>query len=432
MNDPAAARHRDVPLVEAVEAYDFASPSILFGPGRVIETGEAATRFGRKAWLVTGRRVDSPAARAVRASLVGVGMPCEWIAGTAVEPTVADVVRGLAKAAKLDSEGVVVIGVGGGGAIDLAKAIAAIVTNGLEGAILAGATDEAIEACLVDRLEGVGRGMPITRQPLPVVAVPTTAGTGSEATRNAVISCPVRRFKKSLRSPLIVPRAAVVDPRLTATCPPGVAAASGLDCIAQLVEAYVTRLHRPIPRAIVEAALPRAIASLPVVVRAAGDEHPTPEVEAARAAMSHAATCSGLALANAGLGLAHGVAAPLGIECGTPHGVACGMLLPLAIRINVRSRAGDFATLERLVEAVVPAIDRPSRSSDDASAAAAFLERIERLRDAVGIPKTLSSVGLARDRIEWLASNSGGASMRGNPVELSPEQLAAELARMHA
>ncbi|NBP51924.1 MAG: iron-containing alcohol dehydrogenase, partial [Actinobacteria bacterium] len=299
-------------------------------------------------------------------------------------------------------------------------------------AIRAGATDEAIDACIVDRLEGVGRGMPIARPPLPVVAVPTTAGTGSEATRNAVISCQVRRFKKSLRSPLIVPRAAVVDPRLTATCPPRVAAASGLDCIAQLVEAYVTRLHRPIPRAIVEASLPRAIASLPVVVRAAGDERPTPEVEAARAAMSHAATCSGLALANSGLGLAHGVAAPLGIECGTPHGVACGMLLPLAIRINSRSRAADFAALERMVGAAAPANDRSGPACDDASDAAAFLARIERLRDEVGIPKTLSSVGLARDRIEWLAANSGGASMRGNPVELSPGELAAELARMHA
>ena len=246
--------------------------------------------------------------------------------------------------------------------------------------------------------------------------LPPTAGTGAEATRNAVISCPRRGFKKSLRSPLMVPRAAIVDPDLGAGCDRRVTAAAGLDCVTQLVESFICRVRRPLPRALAIEALPRAVAALPRVVA-------DPSDRAARGAMAHAALLSGLALANSGLGMAHGVAAALGVECGTAHGVACGLLLPVAMAVNAPVAAADFARLERACD--------PSAPADDSRAAAAFVGRIDRLcaevSAATGLPRRLSETGLARGRIGWLAANSGGSSMRGNPRELDPAALEAIL-----
>ena len=135
--------------------------------------------------------------------------------------------------------------------------------------------------------------------------------------------------------------------------------------------------------------------------------------------MSHAAFVSGVALTNSGLGMAHGVAAALGIECGTPHGLACALMLPVAMRVNASVAERDLATLERVVD--------PEAGGDHATLAAAFVRRIERLCREAGVPQRLADVGLARDRLPWLAENSGGASMRGNPVELEPRRLDAIL-----
>jgi alcohol dehydrogenase class IV len=308
-------------------------------------------------------------------------------------------------------ESAVIVAVGGGSAIDLAKAIAALATNSDH--LAAGSRSaEALDALVVDHLEGVGSGRTITRWPLPLVAVPTTAGTGAEATRNAVISCPHRRFKKSMRSPMLVPRAAIVDPELTLACDRGTTAAAGVDCITQLIEAFVCRFKKPLPRALVLETLPRAVQALPRVLR-----DPT-DIEA-RGALSHAALLSGMALANSGLGMAHGVAAALGVECGTPHGVACGLMLPAALRINADAARADFAILERSID--------PSAAGEDATAAAAFIDRIVAVCAEAGLPQRLSAVGLERSRIGWLAENSGGTSMRGNPVELNVERLRAVL-----
>jgi len=408
---------------EDIPAYEFASPSIRFGEGCAAGLAEVVRQLGRSVWLVTGRRHDSPAARTVVDGLAAGGVPVERIASAGGEPTVADVVAGLAAIAGRPLDGVVIVAVGGGSAIDLAKAVAGLSTNGLEeiGSPAGGRPDHGrLESLVLDHLEGVGKGIPIRRAPPPVVAVPTTAGTGAEATRNAVISCPTRRFKKSLRSPLLVPRIAVVDPLLSATCPRSVVAACGIDCITQLIESYVCRFRRPLARAIVRDALPRAIVALPQAVRFAGEADVPPFVRAARAAMSHAAVCSGLALANSGLGLAHGVAAALGIECGVSHGVACGLMLPVAMEVNLTSAVNDFAELERLVD--------PSCLGSAAEAASRFAQRVGRVCREAGMPRGLAEVGLTRDRVEWLAANSGGGSMRGNPVELSTAKLAEVLA----
>jgi alcohol dehydrogenase class IV len=158
------------------------------------------------------------------------------------------------------------------------------------------------------------------------------------------------------------------------------------------------------------------VESLPRVLR-----DPT-DLEA-RAALSHAALVSGMALANSGLGMAHGVAAALGVECATPHGVACGLMLPVALAVNAETARGDFAILERAIDPHAPA--------DDRSAAAALVARITDLCGEAGLPRRLSEVGLERGRLRWLAENSGGTSMRGNPVELSAAALEAVLERAY-
>lgn len=218
-----------------------------------------------------------------------------------------------------------------------------------------------------------------------------------------------------MRSPMMVPRAAILDPRLTLSCNRATTAASGLDCITQLIEAFVCRFARPLPRALVLEALPRAVGALPRVLADPGDL-------AARADMLHAAFVSGVALANGGLGMAHGVAAALGVECGAAHGLACAVMLPVAMRVNRDAARADFAILERAVDSAA--------SADDAAAADAFVDRVERMCRDAGVPRRLADLGLRPERVDWLAANSGGASMRGNPRELSADELRGILAAM--
>jgi alcohol dehydrogenase class IV len=391
----------------ALHPYDFVCPPrILCGPGRVAEVGAVAAALGGACWLVAGgRSAEASGGRAaVAAAVAEAGLPLRTVATSAGEPTVAQVAAALAALPREGRDRAVVIAVGGGSTIDLAKALAALATNA--------APDEDPERAVLDRLEGVGRGLAIERPPLPVVAVPTTAGTGAEATRNAVISCPERRLKKSMRSPLMVPRAAVVDPRLTCSCDPATTAASGLDAVTQLVESFICRFRRPLPRALVLEALPRAVRALPRVLA-------DPLDLAARTDLAHAALVSGMALTNAGLGMAHGVAAALGVECGTPHGAACALMLPVALRVNRAVAEADLALLERAID--------PAATGDDARASVAFIARIDALCARAGTPRRLRDVGLARDRIGWLAAHAGGASMRGNPTDLAPAALVATL-----
>jgi alcohol dehydrogenase class IV len=391
-------------IADAAErSYDFVCPPrILFGPGRVAEAGAVAGSLGRSCWLVAGGRaaVASGGRTAVEAAMADSGLEVRVVAVTSGEPTVAQVAEAFAGLPRAGRQDAVIVAVGGGSTIDFAKALAAVAADA--------ADDEPPEQAVLDRLEGVGRGRALSRAPLPVVAIPTTAGTGAEATRNAVLSCPTRRFKKSMRSPLMVPRAAIVDPALSTTCSRSTTASSGLDAVTQLVESFICRVHRPLPRALVMEALPRALRALPRVLAEPSDA-------AARADLAHAALVSGMALTNSGLGMAHGVAAALGVECGVAHGAACALMLPVALRVNEPAVRADLASLERVID--------PAAAAHDAAAAASFIARIEGLCDAAETPRRLRDVGLARDRLPWLAENSGGASMRGNPVPLDPAAL---------
>jgi alcohol dehydrogenase class IV len=287
-----------------------------------------------------------------------------------------------------------VLAIGGGSAIDLAKAVAALATNP------AGDT-------VRDFLEGVGRGLQIANPPLPVVAVPTTAGTGSEATKNAVISSYDPHFKKSLRSDLMIPRLVLVDPELTIGLPPATTAQTGLDAITQLVESYISRRARPIPQALALAALPAAVAALPVAVRD-GSDRP------AREAMAHAALISGICLANSGLGMAHGVAAALGVHCRMAHGLACAVMLPATLAANRNVAEARLAELGR-------ALGWPAGS--DAEAADFFCQQIRQLCRELGVPARLSELGVRREQIPDLVRDSRGNSMSANPRDVPDAEL---------
>jgi len=287
------------------------------------------------------------------------------------------------------------LGLGGGSAIDLAKAVAALATN------TAGAT-------VTDYLEGVGRGLTISERPLNIVAIPTTAGTGSEATKNAVISSYDPPFKKSLRSEWMLPRLVIVDPQLAVSVPPAITAQTGMDAITQLIESYISRKARAIPQALAAGGLPLALGAIVEAVEN-GNSRP------AREAMAQAALLSGMALANSGLGMAHGVAAALGVHQRVAHGLACATMLPTALRINRQIAERPLAELGR---AAGLSID-----PTDSIAAEALIRRIDEICEHLGVPPRLSELGVAREDIPVLARDSRGNSMDGNPRTLSDAEL---------
>ena len=384
-----------------IDSFQFSPlPEIRFGKGKRNELREAVERYGRNVLLLTGSSSihNSGHGDEIISALkmAGFNLSHEVIAH---EPS-PSLVDGIVDRSK-DSMIEVVVAVGGGATIDFAKALAALVTN------VEVRTPAEAEQALLDRLEGVGRGLPITRPPLPLVAVPTTAGTGAEATRNAVISCPLRRFKKSLRSPLMVPQAVVLDPDLAASCSRSTIAAAGLDCLTQLIEAFICRKRWSIPQALIMEAFPRAVAAVPRLLENQHDAE-------ARADLLHAAFISGVALGNSGLGLAHGVAAALGVECSTPHGLACATLLPVALRVNRQVAQPELARLDAALG------DAPL---SEPAAAERLIERVIAICRQAGIPSRLSELGLRRERLDWLAEHSSGNSMRGNPVQLSTPAL---------
>jgi alcohol dehydrogenase class IV len=384
-------------------SYDFLVPQrIVFGWGRRHEVGRLGRTLGRRAFLVSGvpRDLAGDVIDEIVAALEAEAIEVAPIATLVHEPEVADVDRVAVDLRRLHAaEGDFLLAVGGGAAIDLAKAAAAMAVNRQSPTVK-------------DYLENVGRDLRIVEPPLPVLAMPSTAGTGAEVTKNAVISSYDPPFKKSLRDDRLLPRMALVDPELTVTVPPSVTAASGMDAITQLIESYVSRKAQPIPQAL-------AIQGLKVSVPAIVEAVENGRSQSAREAMSHAALLSGIALANSGLGMAHGVAAALGTHCRVPHGVACALMLPTAIRTNMECRQAEFARLGHLLFGRNP--------KTPGEAAEAFVHGIEQLCDRVGVPRRLSQVGVRAEQIPALVKSSRGSSMSGNPRELSDEDLTAIL-----
>jgi alcohol dehydrogenase class IV len=256
--------------------------------------------------------------------------------------------------------------------------------------------------------------MTIQIPPLPVVAMPTTAGTGSEATKNAVISSHDPAFKKSLRSEMMLPRIVLIDPELATTCPRAVTAHSGMDAITQCFESFISRKAKPIARTLAADGFCRGMRFLAAACEDASSRR-------AREAMAHAALLSGLALANSGLGLAHGVAAALGVRLNVPHGLACAVMLRAALHTNRSCCENDYAELElRIGSTPAPASELADR----------LVARISALCDRLKVPERLTSLGVTRELIPELAEGSRGNSLDGNPRQLSQADIAGLLEAM--
>jgi len=381
-------------------AYDLVMPrKIVFGWGRRREAGRLARALGRRAIMVVGSEflIAHGVVAELHDNLAAAGVELVSLGVIDHEPLVTDVDRLAGNVRELRAgSGDVLIGLGGGAAIDLAKALAALATNRQSPTVQ-------------DYLENVGRDLKLDEPPLPVMALPTTAGTGAEATRNAVISSLDPPFKKSLRDERLVPQVALVDPELTVSVPPAVTAASGMDAITQLLESFLSRKAQPIPQALCLQGLQLAVPAIVEAVRQ-GTSRP------ARERMAQAALLSGVALANSGLGMAHGVAAALGVHAGVAHGAACALMLPTALRVNLPVRQAAMADLGRMLFPDLASADEPA-------AAEGLVQRIAELCVAVGVPQRLSQVGVTAAQIPNLVAGSRGSSMSGNPRELSDEEL---------
>lgn len=374
--------------------FEFAtSARVVFGPGSLRELGVLAAPLGQRALLVVGR--TAARAEPARESLQAAGVATE-VFGVAGEPTLGVVRDGVARAAGSDAE--LVVACGGGSAIDTGKAIAALLGNGGDP---------------LDYIEVVGGGRPLLEPSLPFVAVPTTAGTGAEVTRNAVLTSPEHGVKASLRSPLLLPRVAIVDPDLLSGMPPPVVAASGLDALAQLVEPFVSVRANPLVDALCREGIARSARSLR---RAFGGDDTGP----VRADLALASLFGGLALANAGLGAVHGFAAPAGGMFGVPHGAACAALLAPVVRVNARAlarREPAGPALPRLRELAVIATGRAAAGIDE------LVEWLATLVRDLAVPG-LAHWGATEAELPALVARAATASsMKGNPIPLEEAEL---------
>ena len=376
--------------------FEFATATrILFGPGTVTDVLSAAAALGRRALLVTGSDAERSAPLRRRLSEHDIAIVTMAVAG---EPTVETVRTGVQCAREEACE--LIIGVGGGSALDAGKAIAALLTNGGDP---------------LDYLEVIGRGRALTKPSAPYIAIPTTAGTGAEVTRNAVLASPEHHVKVSLRSPFMFPRLAVIDPELTYSLPPAITASTGLDALTQLIEPFVSNTANPLTDALCREGMRRAARSLRRAYENGSDA-------AAREDMALASLFGGLALANAKLGAVHGCAAPLGGLFPAPHGAVCARLLPHVMEANIRALQTHGA-------------GSPTRYAEIARiltgrAEATISESIEWVRTLCADLKIpgLSQYGLTEARIPSVVAEAQRASStKGNPVVLSDRELAAVL-----
>jgi len=374
--------------------FEFATAAqIVFGPGVLREAGRLVRPWGTRALVVTGRN-PARADNLVNV-LVGVGVEVTLFS-VAHEPSLETVAQGLAalRTARADF----VIGFGGGSVIDAAKAIAGLATN--PGAPL-------------EYLELVGAGKPLTEPALPWMAIPTTAGTGAEVTRNAVLAVPERRVKVSLRSPFLMARIALVDPELTLDLPPSVTAATGMDALTQLIEAFVCNRPHPLVDVLCASGIPRAARALELV----WDE---PRHVAARTDLALAALWSGMALVNAGLGAVHGFAGPIGGMFPAPHGAVCAALLAPVMAANIaalRGRAPENPALARFGQIAGWLTGRDRAEPEDG------VRRFESLVARLQISK-LSDFGITEgNSLEIVAQAQQASSMKANPILLTPVEL---------
>ncbi len=374
--------------------FEFATASrVLFGAGSIREVPPAARAVGRRALVVTGRSGDRAGSLVTALGAAGVssvGLRAEG------EPTVNLICAGLERARGEHCD--LIISLGGGSAIDTGKAIAALMTNPGE---------------LLDYLEVIGGGRALTHRAAPFIAVPTTAGTGTEVTRNAVLASPEHRVKVSLRSPLMLAHLAVVDPDLSSCLPPAITASSGLDALTQLIEPYVSVRANPLTDGFCLEGLRRAG---PALRQAYHNGHDTE----ARTDMALASMLSGFSLANAGLGVVHGFAGPIGGMFPAPHGAVCAAVLPQAMDVNLEALARRAAGGEALrrYETVARILTGDPLASPEEG-----VRWVSELCQELGIP-SLRSYGIDRTDVPALVEKASKASStKGNPLPLTADEL---------
>ncbi len=384
-------------------------PRIVFGAGALSRVPTEAAAFGRRALVVTGARAFRRTDRwgDLLRGLAGEGIA---VADLAVddEPSPGLVDDAVGEFARLGVE--VVIAVGGGSALDAAKAIAGLLPRGNS---------------VMDHLEGVGRGLPYEGPALPFIAVPTTAGTGSEATKNAVLS---RRgddgFKKSFRDERLVARVAVLDPDLLESCPRAVVAANGMDAFTQLLESVVSTRANPMTDALGWSGLESFRDGFWDMLDGTGDA-----AAGGRSRMAHASLMSGINLAQTGLGSVHGLASPLGALFPIPHGVVCGTLVGAATEVNIRAleaRRPDSPALAKYARAGA-LLTRRSHATD-AEARRALVDLLNDWIERLDLPR-LSRYGMGETDLERVVVASGGNSMKTNPLPLDPAEIAEVVTR---
>ena len=379
--------------------FEFATAQrIIFGDGVAAQAGILAAAFGRNALIVAGRNLRHVEPLQASLAAAGVANALFTVGG---EPDVATVADGVAVAR--DCQVDLVIGIGGGSVVDAGKAIAALATN---------------QGDLYDYLEVIGRAQPLNAPPLPFIAIPSTAGTGSEVTRNAVLASPEHRVKVSLRSAAMLPRVALVDPELTHSLPPAQTAASGLDALTQLIEPFVSTRANPLVDAICKDGIDHAVRALRRAYADGSDAE-------ARRDMAFASLCSGLALANAGLGAVHGFAGPFGGAYGAPHGAVCAALLAPVFATNARAliaRAPHSPLLDRFRRVAVMLTGHADATLEDA---VVWLQSLTR---DLAIPP-LSAYGYrSADATAVVQAAKAASSMKANPLLLTDDELYAILA----
>jgi alcohol dehydrogenase class IV len=364
---------------------------IIFGAGKLNELGKHIEGNAKRLFLVSGRSSD--AIPRLRGILLGLGISFTEFQVHG-EPTVNVVSEGVRAAGHCD----MVIGLGGGSVLDTGKAIAALVTN---------------PGDVFDYLEVIGKGQPLINAPLPYIAIPTTAGTGSEVTRNAVIQSTEQNVKVSLRSPMMLPRLALVDPELTYHLPPEITASAGLDALTQLIEPFVSVKANPLTDAICREGMVHAAQSLARAYQNSADKE-------ARERMSLASLLGGLALANAALGAVHGFAGPLGGMLHAPHGALCARLLPFVMEANImalETRQPDHPALGRYAE-----IAKILTGEKEATAREG-VKWTRELVDALKIPG-LSKFGMSEEYFaEAVEKTLKANSFKGNPIALNEREL---------
>jgi len=366
---------------------------IIFGEGTIRKAAPIADSFGKTALVVTGHNQER--VERLLDSLKGQGIDCHLFSITS-EPTIEMIQKGSTEAKRAECD--MVIAMGGGSVVDGGKAIAAYLTN---------------PGNIYDYLEVVGKGNALINVPATFIAIPTTAGTGAEVTANAVLQSVVHGVKISLRSSMLLPKVAIVDPLLSLSMPPDLTAATGMDALTQLIEAFISPMGNPMTDTLCREGIQRVAHSI-ITAFKKGDHIKS------RSDMALAALFSGVALANAKLGAVHGIAGPLGGMIKIPHGVICARLLPLVMNANLKAlseRRPDAIALDRLKEIAILLTGNKKASAKEGIV---WLENICRQMD---IPK-LSQFGVTQDLISELVPKAQKASsMKGNPIKLTIREL---------